>query len=126
MAPGLRRSWMRYLVVMVSVVVMLPVIDVLGKTAIGTWLGVLTLAVLSGWLFHRRRQLRTSFFLPLIYAPGLAATHFRLRGGIDTPEFTGAIVLFILVCVVAGLTDAFWSPHQDDLDDLHYVSPSKE
>lgn len=125
MAPGLRRSWTRYLVVIASVVVMLPAIDVLGKSATGTWLGVLTLVVLSGWLFHRRAQLRTTFFLPLIYAPGLAATHFRLGGSTDTPEFTTAIVLFILVCVIAGLTDAFWSPHQDDLDDLNYVSRQK-
>jgi LPXTG-motif cell wall-anchored protein len=111
---------------MASVVVMLPVIHVLSKSATWTWLGVFALAVLSGWLFYRRRQLRTSFFLPLIYAPGLAATHFGLRGGIDAPEFTGTIVLFIFVCVAAALTDAFWSPYQDDLDDLNYVSPSKE
>jgi hypothetical protein len=81
---------------------------------------------LSGWLFTLRGKLRTSFFLPLIYAPGLAATHFRVSGGIDTPAFTIALLLFILLCVVAGLTDAFWTPYQDDLEDMEYISRFKE
>ena len=126
MAPGTRRSWTRYLVVIASAGVMVPVMDALGRSATTTWLGVATLVILSGWLFHHRRKLRTSFFLPLLYAPALVAFHFSAGVGIDAPQFTVALLLLIVVAVVAALTDAFWRPYQDDLDDLSHVSESKE
>jgi CDP-diglyceride synthetase len=105
---------------------MVPIIDLLARSPFATWLGVTILAALSAWLFRLRRKLRTSFFLPLLYAPLLAAFHFRVSDGIDTPRFTWALLLFFALCVVAGLTDAFWSPYRDDLEDLEYSSRFKE
>jgi hypothetical protein len=58
--------------------------------------------------------------------PALVAFHFRVGVGIDAPHFTVALLLFVIVAVVAALTDAFWRPYQDDLDDLNYLSQSKE
>lgn len=126
LTPGLRRGWTRYFVVMGSAVVMLPVIELLAPHTIATWLGVAALALASIWLFRHRRKLRTSYFLPLIYAPLLTATHFRLARGIDAPEFTVSIVLAMLFCVIALLTTASWNPYEDDLADLEHLSRSKK
>ena len=105
---------------------MIPIMDAFAPSALATWLGVAIFAGLSVWLFRLRQKLRASFFLPLIYAPLLAAIHFRAADGVDTIKFAGALFVFVVVCAAAGLTTAFWSPYQDDLDDLEYFSRFKE
>jgi CDP-diglyceride synthetase len=105
---------------------MIPTMDALAPSGLATWLGVAILTGLSVWLFRLRQKLRTTFFLPLVFAPLLAAAHFRASGGTDTTEFAGALLAFIVICAVAGLSDAFWSPGQDDLENLEYLQRSKD
>ena len=76
-------------------------------------------------MFRYRMKLRTSFLLPIVYIPALAATHFRFTKGIDAAEFTVAIILFIVACIAALLVDGFWSPYHDDLADLEHLDQSK-
>ena len=100
--------------------------DALAPYSAATWFGILALGLGSVWLFQRRRKLRTAFLLPIIYAPTLAAAHFRVRSGVDAPEFTIAMLLFVFLCIIAALTDAFWSPYEDDLEDLEHQQQMRD
>lgn len=104
---------------------MFPVIGVLARNPVSTWLGFGVLVAISYLMFRYRPKLRTSFLLPIVYIPALTAWHFRLTRGIDAVEFTVSIILFIVACIAALLIDGFWNPYQDDLADLEHLDQSK-
>ena len=120
MQPGLQRNWLRLGILGLSTVAAIVIADALAPSAVATGCGIVALGLVSVWLFQRRRKLRTAFLLPIIYIPVFAAAHFRAQSGVDAPEFTIAMLLFIVLCIIAALTDAFWSPYEDDLKGLEY------
>ncbi len=126
MAPGLRRSWTMYAAVLGSVVVMLPAINLLSQSMVGTWLGAAVLLSASIWLFRHRRRLRASFVLPLCYVALLAGLRVRVTEGIDAAGFTASIIGFVGFCVAGLITEAFWNARADDLADLEHLSRFKD
>lgn len=126
MSPSLRRSWTQYLVVGASVVVMVPLLDVLSQSLVLTWVGVAVLSVAAVLLFRWRRRFRTAFVLPLIYIALLAAIRSREQGGVDSTGFSVAVGAFVVLCVAGLLADAFWSPYRDDLAEMEHLAEFKE
>jgi len=109
---------------MTTAVLLVPLSALTDQSFELTWLSVVALILATIWLFRRRRVLRTSFLIPLCSAPALAAAHYRFEKGIDSAAFAAALTLFLVLCVVGLLVDAFWSPRSDDLADLEQPSRS--
>ena len=126
MAPGSRRGWTRYFLVLASALIMVPLAQVLASSGLATSVAMFLLAAASVWLFTHRRKLRTTFLLPLIYIPFWAAMYLNPRGESDGMAFNVSAIAFGILCLGALLVDAFWSPYKDDQADMEYYSKFRE
>jgi hypothetical protein len=115
-----------YAVIFGSVAVMLPAIDLLSQSMVGTGLQAVVLVSASIWLFRHRRKLRASFVFPLCYVALLAGFRVRVTEGIDAAGFTASIIGFVVLCVAGLITEAFWNARADDLADMEYLSRFKD
>jgi hypothetical protein len=122
MSPAEKRSSVHSAILFGSVVIGFPVAGWLSTTGSFAWLAVAALLILSGWLFHKRLAFRAAFFVPLFFAPIIAALHVQGELPADSNLALGLFVLSLLIFVVGALAEAFWSPYRDDFADLEYRS----
>jgi hypothetical protein len=122
MSPAERRRSIHSIVLFGSLAVGFPIAFWVAKTGPFAWLAVTTLLFLTGWLFYARRTFRAAFFVPLFFAPIVAALHMERKMPADSNLVLGLFVLSLLIFVVGALAEAFRSPYQDDSAELAYRS----
>ena len=122
MSPGAKRSLITSSVLLGTAVVLVPLLNLVGRNAFTSWLGVAFLVAAGIWLIRQRKKFRTAFLVPLVCVPFLIGTHYSHEQGYDSPVALGAFLIGVLAFLVALIVDAFWSPYADDLIELEYRS----
>jgi hypothetical protein len=126
MSPGSKRSLLRYFVILASSLVVIPLMSVLSRSSVMTWLAAALLLVSAIVLFRSRSRTRTAFLLPICYAPFLIAARIGVVRRSDSGAFTGVLLIGLVLVLSAMVVDGFWSPYKDDLEELEYRSTRRD
>ena len=66
--------------------------------------------------------MRAIFLLPLLCGAFLAGVHFRNTYGSGSILFVASGIGFTILLVAWPLAELFWSPYEDDLANVEYLS----
>jgi len=117
-SPATKRASVQSAVLFACASVGVPAALLLARLGGYTWIAVAALLAVSAWLYGRRKNLRTAFFVPLAFAPIVTALHLEQSAPAGSSLVLGMFFLGLLIFVIGGLATAFWRPYKDDLEEL--------